>query len=1084
MSSSASLNIQEILLCLKNTYSSPDKAVREQSEKKLDELKNQDIVEFTSQLIQILRTNTSEIDKNLKLSIILLLKRSLKEKIEKEEITKDQVIQLIQQFILLLVNPSLSKKELENLIVIFSLLLEAVNEEVLIEIIKYINKEISSMPLGSCNGVISIIIAVISSQSISKKNYTWILTTTLEMGYGMLSNLYREFEKINFENNLDDYLKLNDMFSNFFEFLFIGNFKSSKRFKIKEEKIENLFYSMFIIGAKLLVNIKSNNDNKIISWTDNDKFDKNINTLKIKIIKFLNLQINDFGDFIYDKNKIGVISQLTKIIMTDLGWIIMNKYSNIMKLETEDENKLYKDNNYSLLIAYMFIYLKRVLKKDNFIKEFTSEFNNMYKNILLPLLINTQLDEEIAFENDTVNGYIIDINDILNENKNKNIKSTVAALIKLFYEKNNISNEFIIKYTLGLLEFLIKGNNNYINDKNIFNENDIIIILLKAYNKEKIITTLFLVLNIISEIDNEQNDLYLRDFFQSIFDFCLKIDNIILKHQIIIFISNYSLRFFESDSIAFESNISYLFNSLFDINNPLISNSASDALQNFFKKKYDEDPNIKTTILKAAINNFNNFEKGIKNVRISNFFEILYQILINFDRLDNDFFIKIFEKICNRINVEEERHRRLKFKVKKEKNKIKKKAMEQTNSTDDYNIIINKCFNIIRMLMNSKIFVVKNETQIEQCLTPLIQYMENPEKIDFDEDLVNSIYLLIIHTNKITPISFNLLLNLHKYCKKISGILLDMYELLNAYLAYGTDQILGNDNYLNALFLSFQEGIKSTKFKNSPFYTCLLIQTWIINCDKINQKFIADLVDIIIQKIFIIIKEYNANENNNLGDDNYNFLGFVTLIIAGLINYSNVIINQLNKYSCASNLKGWLDIINNENEPGFEYEIKILIYSISTIIQRNILKDDIGYLLNVCIELLNSQGYNAKFELKKETKKLFNNFKDDEQSDEEDNSYEEMDDYQEIKDLIKRTINPIKAMDEFKIFNDLLIYLKNNRNDIYIKWENSLNEKQKQNIYKLLGTKRINITINKKDNVQVPRRIVSIKRNINNSNNQ
>lgn len=95
-----------------------------------------------------------------------------------------------------------------------------------------------------------------------------------------------------------------------------------------------------------------------------------------------------------------------------------------------------------------------------------------------------------------------------------------------------------------------------------------------------------------------------------------------------------------------------------------------------------------------------------------------------------------------------------------------------------------------------------------------------------------------------------------------------------------------------------------------------------------------------------------------------------------------------------------------------------------------------------------------------------------------------MDDYQEIKDLIKRTINPIKAMDEFKIFNDLLIYLKNNRNDIYIKWENSLNEKQKQNIYKLLGTKRINITINKKDNVQVPRRIVSIKRNINNSNNQ
>ena len=71
-------------------------------------------------------------------------------------------------------------------------------------------------------------------------------------------------------------------------------------------------------------------------------------------------------------------------------------------------------------------------------------------------------------------------------------------------------------------------------------------------------------------------------------------------------------------------------------------------------------------------------------------------LVINFDKFDSDFFIKIFTKICKRINVEEERHRRLKFKVKKEKNKIKKKAAQQTN-LNDYKIIINKCFNIIRM---------------------------------------------------------------------------------------------------------------------------------------------------------------------------------------------------------------------------------------------------------------------------------------------------------------------------------------------------------------------------------------------------
>ena len=346
---------------------------------------------------------------------------------------------------------------------------------------------------------------------------------------------------------------------------------------------------MFILGMKLLVNVKSNNDNKIISWTNEEKIDKNINTMKIKIFRFLNLQTNCFGDVIIDQNKISVTNQLTKIIINDISWIILNKYSNLMKLETEDEQGYYSDYNYSLLISYMFIYLKRILYKDNFTKEYTTLFNGMYKNILLPLLILTNLEEEIALDNDSVNGYCIGIDDIISENKEKRIKSTVAGLIKVFYKKNNESNNFIIKYTLGLLEFLISGNNNNLfNNKDIFNENDIIIVLFKAYSKEKIATAIFLVLNILSEVDSKNdylNDHYIRDYFDRIFDSLSKINNPLLKHQVILFISNYSLRFYEPDSDAFETKILYLYDCLFETEYSLISNSASQAIQNFFDKK-------------------------------------------------------------------------------------------------------------------------------------------------------------------------------------------------------------------------------------------------------------------------------------------------------------------------------------------------------------------------------------------------------------------------------------------------------------------------------------------------------------------
>ena len=291
-----------------------------------------------------------------------------------------------------------------------------------------------------------------------------------------------------------------------------------------------------------------------------------------------------------DKTSIENHNQMIKIVFANLKWVILNKYSYLIKIEISNIINEYPDYSYTLLISFMFIYLKRILSKKNFINEYNSEFKFFFKNVLLPLLILTNLEEELALDNDTVNGYCIGIDDIISENKEKRIKSTVAGLIKVFYQKNIDSNVFIVKYTLGLLEFLISGNNNnLLSNKDIFNENDIIILLFKAYSKEKIATAIFLVLNLISEVDSKNNylnDNYIRDYFDRIFDSLSKINNVLLKHQVILFISNYSLRFYEPDSNAFETKILYLYDCLFETDYYLISNSASQEIHNFFDKKY------------------------------------------------------------------------------------------------------------------------------------------------------------------------------------------------------------------------------------------------------------------------------------------------------------------------------------------------------------------------------------------------------------------------------------------------------------------------------------------------------------------
>ena len=1083
---SSSFNIHEILTCLRNTYSSQDKNVRLQSEQKLSELKDQNIITFSSKLIEILKSNSEEIDKDVKLSIILLLKRSIKEKVEKEELDNNTCNQLIQLYITIIVNPLMSTRDLNNLNESFSNLLSITSGEILLEIINYINKEIPSMPLGSVNGVNSILLSIILSPNLTKKYFLIGLQSILTMAYSMVQNLYNEYEKINLEKDFKVFLQFNNMFMNAFELFFQCNFKASKRLKLKDENISNIFDNIFIIGAKLLVNLNVNDNNRIISWSGNEKIDKNINNMKIKILRFLNLQVKDLGPIINDNSKVEMHGQLIKIILSNLEWLIMNKYMYLIKIETESEN--YPDNSYSFIISYMFIYLHRIFNKYNFILDYTLHFNNMYKNILLPLLLITDIEEEIALDNETVNGYCIDINDIIYSNKEKKIKSTLAGLIKVFYENNLNSNSFIIKYTIGLLEYIINGNNNISQNKeNLYDPNDIIILLLKAYDKEKIICALFLALNIISNVKPKnisKNYVHLRDFFAKSFDFFRNnIKYPCLKHQVIIFIRNYLIKFFEPDTNAFESSLNYLFYSLFETKYSLISNTAADAIQHFFDIKEDEQSDIKPALLKVATINISNFENHIKNTQIANFFDVLYQILFNFEKKDSEFFQKIFSNICQRVHLEVERHFRMKFRVKKEKNKTKKKASEQTN-LNDYNIIINKCFNIIRMLMYNEEFVINNMPLIENSLTPLVAYMNNPEKIDFDEDIITIVYLIIKHNKNVTPLAFSLIKVLYKYCDKVGGILLDLYMLLNVYLAYANEQILSNSDLFLGILAVFNSGLKKDYIKNSAFYTCILIQTWLIYSNKLPNNNIIEIINNIIKKIIVISENYKRKKT--IGDELYNYLGYVTLIICGLINYSPIIISELKKKDSENSLSDWLRIIQKENKPGFEYEIKVIIYSVSTIIKKGIINGDVN-LLDICADLLICQENNGKYDIKNKKKiKMQYNFvnDDDEESEKDDDGEEEeMIDFREMKDLIEKTINPIKDIDEFILFKDLLLFLKDNKNDLYTKWEQFMGKQKKENIYKLIGVKRINIQTNENKKIQVPRRIVTIRRGINNNNN-
>lgn len=68
------------------------------------------------------------------------------------------------------------------------------------------------------------------------------------------------------------------------------------------------------------------------------------------------------------------------------------------------------------------------------------------------------------------------------------------------------------------------------------------------------------------------------------------------------------------------------------------------------------------------------------------------------------------------------------------------------------NLIINKCWNILKVVSDSENYVPKFVPIIEKELLPLFSLIEHVEKVDFEEEIVLVISSFIRATKVVTPV--------------------------------------------------------------------------------------------------------------------------------------------------------------------------------------------------------------------------------------------------------------------------------------------------------------------------------------------
>jgi hypothetical protein len=103
------------------------------------------------------------------------------------------------------------------------------------------------------------------------------------------------------------------------------------------------------------------------------------------------------------------------------------------------------------------------------------------------------------------------------------------------------------------------------------------------------------------------------------------------------------------------------------------------------------------------------------------------------------------------------------------------------------NIKINKCWNSIRFIVENDYFSSSFLPIIEESIAPMIQLLEHPGDIDFDDDILYCISSLTKKSKQITSTqisTFKYFPLLHKKYKFVFGTLL---TTLNYYIVYGKE---------------------------------------------------------------------------------------------------------------------------------------------------------------------------------------------------------------------------------------------------------------------------------------------------------
>ena len=1056
--------IQQILICLENTYKSPDKEIRKKSEQFLKQAEK-DLFSHLIQIFSFIKKNT--LSKELNNAFIIFIRNSIINKKNSNLLSKENYIELIMLIINIIVDPQYPPQCLREMNKIFEEIIdnkEFIKDKTFMK--NFINLFASKLKIGliqvhSYKSIAYIFENILGSNCIDESNCQYFVDIVLNCTEEMLNKIINLLGEINvnkignndieIKNNIQYYLETVKII---YELLLLISVMSQNQFNNFDKFSDKLMNYFFDSGIKMLT----------INYTE---LYEAIMKMKTKILRYINSLVLNITLKFSSKDK-KIIDQHKNLItfciesLKSQNFFIFNNDNSAQKILIEKFD------------IQIIIYLYKMVFDSTFSKELSKYLSNITYGIVFPLLISSE--EEISnLENDPYgNNYANFIYDLVNTKSLKQLKTTLSKFISIGCKNNEKYLQFLICYSIDIIQLCIGISKDKILDSNLISQSDTFIFNNKI-NEINRVEVCFLVLCIIYKIISKKGNK--MNYFEVLFTFTqnnLKnvmekfIKTSIVKKRICLFLSLYIKDFIELnlDLNIFKDICEFLFYNIFNENEHIAQYESFEAITKILTNK-----NFKNEITHYLAKKY--YEKILSFIETCSnpiFFDMLSEIVSSIEDLDD------LQKLLENLFI----------RIKKEITGVTPRRISQSNYTEmmeqekiitktNYRLIISKCFSVLHKIFKKEKLILNKYAEIEKYIEPLMKYMKTPNKIDFDDDLID-IMIMIIKTLKYLPnLAINLLPDIGQVMRKNKGITKNLFILINLYIIYSNSEIEKKEEYSKCIFKLYKKSFTNTFSKESPYLCTILIQIWMTFSAIIPKNIVLNIISFArerFQDVNLEVKKVITDTKKPGFDAHVLNLSIRNLIICTFVHYSDIVLDIIN-------IKDLIQYASHIVAYKYHltlYECKIYVLSLCSILRNKNLRtniiDDIPKIISFCSNILKRI---KKEEINPEENIITNNIKNknfDEDINDKDNDNDELD-----QDQIKS--NKIKNKKIKMIYNLEVIEKKSKSENIGNDIDNKIYSLKNFN-YKEINNLIFYPNIQKENELNIFRNTLELLKNVNN----